>query len=492
MPTLPLADLLVLAAYVLIVLAVGAWAARKQQGPDAYFLANRDLPWLLVGISILATAFSAASLLGGPGEAYAHGLLWLQLQLGDLVAIALVALVFIPALRGRDLTTAYEFLEERFDHRVRAVASALFIGQVLFRTGILIYGPALALATITGVDVRWAIIAVGIVATIYTVLGGITAVIWTDALQLVVVVGGLLACVVILATETAGGLTAALAVASEAGRTRVVDPDQAWTSVRSLPGAVIGYGLLALSVAGTNQQSVQRYLTCRDVRGAQRAAWTGWVVGLVVTALTLLVGVLLFAFYRGQDPAVVGDLGPDAVFPHFIGTALPTGLAGLLVAAIFAAAMSSLDSALNSLATATMHDFVGRYRRSPLAGGGILRWSRGLTIAWGVLAIAAALYVAGQGTLLAMAVRYMGYFAGPVLGVFVLALWPRRVRSGAALIGASVGFGGVLAYEGLTAAQPGWPGLGIWACGVGLVLTVSVALVAGAWRPTTRNGDQAT
>ncbi len=476
MPALAIADLAVLVAYVAVVLALGAWASRRQRGTDAYFLANRDLPWLLVGISILATAFSAASLLGGPGEAYASGMLWLQLQVGDLVAIALVAAVFIPALRGRDLTTAYEILEERFDHRVRAAASALFIGQVLFRTGILIYGPALALATITGVDVRWAIVAVGVVATIYTVLGGITAVIWTDALQVVVVLVGLGACIVTLTGEI-GGVGAALEIGAASGHWRVVDLDQPWTSVRSLPGAVIGYGLLAASVAGTNQQSVQRYLTCRDVAAARRAAWTGWAVGFVVTALTLVVGVLLYAYHLGAGPDVVAELGPDAVFPHFIGHVLPPGVSGLLIAAVFAAAMSSLDSALNSLATATMHDFVQRYRRRPVAPARRLIWARWVTVIWGVTAIAAALYVSGQGTLLALAVRYMGYFAGPVLGLFVLALVPRRLGATAALLGAAIGFAGVLGFEALARTSGAFTSLGIWACAAGLVATLAITVV---------------
>lgn len=485
MTSLAPADLAVLAAYVAVVLGLGAWASRRQRGTDAYFLANRDLPWALVGVSILATAFSAASLLGGPGEAYAHGLLWLQLQVGDLLAIALVALVFIPALRGRNLTTAYEILEERFDHRVRAAASALFVGQVLFRTGILIYGPALALATLLGVDVRLAIVAVGLVATVYTVSGGITAVIWTDALQLVVVLGGLGASIAVLAAEIPGGLAGGVSFAAEAGRWRVVDFEQPWHSVRSLPGAIIGYGVLAVSVAGTNQQSVQRYLTCRDVPAARRAAWLGWAVGLVVTALTLVVGVLLFAYHRGAAAAAVTPQGPDAVFPQFIASVLPAGVAGLLVAAIFAAAMSSLDSALNSLATATMHDFVDRYR--PRAVGNPARrlvWARGLTVAWGLTAIAAALYVAGQGTLLALAVRYMGYFAGPVLGLFVLALLPRRLSPGAVLAAAATGFAAVLAWEMLAHAHAGLASLGIWSCAAGFVATVVLAgLFGGRGRP---------
>ncbi len=486
-------DLGIVVAYGLLVIGVGIWAGRRQRDDQSYFLAGRDLPWPLVGASILATAFSAASLLGAPGEAYSHGLLWLQLQLGDLLAIVVVTLLFVPAFRGRDLTTAYEFLEDRFDHRIRLAASLLFQAQVLLRTGVLVYGPALALATLIGVDLSWAIVAVGLVAMFYTVLGGITAVVWTDALQLAVVVIGLGLCIFRIGGAFEGGLPEVWAIASDAGRLQVIDPAQPWHSLRSVLGAVVGYGILSLSVAGTNQQPVQRYLTCRSVRDAQLAALSGWAVGLVVTALTLLLGVLLYGFYHSGAHVLPEELAADAVFPHFIARELPPGVVGLLVAAIFAAAMSSLDSALNSLATASVHDVIERYRRTPLSAKSQLKLARFLTLGWGILAIAAALYVAGQGTLLALAVRYMAYFAGPMLGLFLLALLPRRVSAGAALAGVSVGFVSVLLFE-LRAAHSSQLSLGIWICAAGAAMTLLVAAgVAAArseWRYRGSDGEE--
>lgn len=471
-------DLAIVMLYGTIVVGLGIWASRRQSGGDSYFLAGRNLAWPLVGASILATAFSAASLLGAPGEAYSRGLLWLQLQAGDLLAIVVVTLLFVPAFRRLDLTTAYEFLERRFDRRLRLAASLLFQGQVLLRTGILVYGPALALSTLLSVDLRGAIVVVGLIAMFYTVLGGITAVVWTDALQLAVILLGLGVCIFRIGGAIDGGLPQAWAAAGEAGRLRLVDTSQAWNSVRSPLGALIGYGLLSLSVAGTNQQPVQRYLTCRSVRDAQFAALTGWGVGLLVTILTLGVGVLLYVFYQ-THPALPSDIAPDAVFPYFIAQELPPGVMGLLVAAIFAAAMSSLDSALNSLATASLYDVVGRYRRHESDPREQLRWARGLTLGWGVLAIGAALYVAGQGTLLAMAVRYMGYFAGPMLGLFLLALLVPRVGATAALAAVSTGFVGVLAYE-LSAARDLVPSLGIWVCAAATAWTVLTG-TAASW-----------
>lgn len=478
-PAMQTLDWLLLTLYGVAVLALGYAARHRQRDSEEFLLGGRRLPWPLVGVSILATAFSAASLLGGPGEAFAHGMLWMQLQLGDLLAIIIVIWLFLPYLRGLTLDTAYEYLERRFGLAVRLFASALFHLQVIFRTGILLYGPALALATVTGVDVRAAIVVVGIIATLYTVMGGITAVVWTDALQLGMVLLGVGLSAGIVTSLLPGGFREAFDVAAEAGRFQWIDPEQPVSSVRSLLGATIGYGVLSLSVAGTNQQPVQRYLSCESVASARRAAFLGWAVGAVITFLTLLLGVLLFAFYR-QNPTALGEgLAGDAIFPHFIATQLPPGVTGLLVAAIFAAAMSSLDSALNSMSSATLCDFHDRLSAGDMSAARRLQLARRWTVVWGLVGIAAGLYVAGRGSLLAMAVRYVGYFAGPVLGLFLLGFLSPRTGQRAALWGSGISFGGVL----FLVKAPAWLGVdlpfqGIWLAFGGTLLSLLAGLTA--------------
>lgn len=474
---LQVVDFLVLAGYVLVVVSLGWIAHRRQSSTDDYFLGGRQLPWIVVGASILATAFSATSLLGGPGEAFHHGLLWLQLQIGDLIAIAIVVWLFVPALRGRNLTTAYEFLEKRFDLRVRWFSSALFQLQVLFRAGVLVYGPALALSTLTGLDINLTIVAVGIIASAYTVMGGLTAVVWTDALQVGVVIAGLAACLAVIHGALDGGLAEAYRTAGADGRLDLVDLDAPLNSVRSWPGAVFGYGILALAVFGTNQQTVQRYLSCRDVREARRAAWLGWGLGAFITALTLFVGTAFYGFYTIHADRLPADLAPDAILPFFVAEELPPGLAGLLVAAILAAAMSSLDSALSSLATTCEVDFLERLR--PVDDAVRLRRARWLTLAAGVLATVAALFLAGRGTLLALAIRVMGWFAGPVLAVFILGLTRRPPSPGLTLASAIAG-----TLVVLVASVPGpWPDAlhpGIWSSALGTLVTLAIALVGSA------------
>jgi SSS family solute:Na+ symporter len=465
-------DLLVLMIYAALVLILGWIAHRRQSSTVDYFLGGRRLPWIVVGASILATAFSASSLLGGPGESFHHGFLWLQLQIGDLLAVAIVVHFFVPALRGRELTTAYEFLEQQFDVRVRWLSSALFQLQVLFRAGVLVYGPALALSTLTGLDLKLTIVAVGFLAAAYTVLGGLTAVVWTDALQVGVVLAGLGAVLIAVQQGMQGGLVAAFSEAGSAGRLQVVDLEAPFNSPRSVLGAIVGYGVLALSVFGTNQQTVQRYLSCRSVAEARRAAWLGWGLGLVVTTLTLMVGAALFGFYRTRGGELPADLAADAILPFFVARELPPGVAGLLVAAILAAAMSSLDSALSSLATTFEVDFLARSR--PADDGTRLRRARRLTLIAGILATVAALALAGRGTLLALAVRVMGWFAGPVLAVFLLALSSRRPGATTTLVAGAAGTAVVL-----VASLPGpWPDAlrpGIWSATVGLLVTLGVA-----------------
>ncbi len=475
MQSLHLLDWLVLALYAAIVVALGAMARRRQSNTTEYFLGGRDLPWFLVGASILATAFSAASLLGGPGEAFENGLLWLQLQIGDGLAFFVVAFLFIPFYRGIKLRTAYEYLERRFGPAARTLATLLFQLQLVFRAGVLVYGPSLALATITGIDVQLAIVAVGIIAIVYTMLGGITAVVWTDALQLGVVLVGLGISAIAIAAAMPGGFRGAFEIAGEAGRLQILDPEAPWTSIRSLAGAIGGYGILALSVAGTNQQPVQRYLSCRSVPEAQRAAILGWGIGLVVMCVTLLTGALLFAFYQVHAADLPAGTTGDAVFPHFIVTQLPIGVAGLLVAAIFAAAMSSLDSALNSLATASVVDIYQRFFKRTESDAHYLRAAHLLTVFWGVLGIAAGIYVAGRGGLLEMAVRYTNYFAGPVLGIFLLGVLTRRTTGVGAVTGMVVAYG-VLILLANAEAWIGWspPAGGIWLAAEGCLITLVV------------------
>lgn len=432
-----LLDWLVVALYGLAVLAIGAWASRRQSGTDAYFRGGRRMPWWAISFSIIATAFSAASLLGAPGEGYAHGLLWLQLQLGDLLGYSLVCLLFIPVFVRLDITTAYEYLERRFDLKTRALGAVCFLLFVVARLGGLLYGAALVAAQVAHIPLGTAILAVGLVAILYTAFGGIEAVVWTDVLQFAAVLAGVAAALWVVAAGFEGGLAALWAEAVRSGKLRVVDASWDASSIRTLPTAVLAYGALVFAVAGTNQQSVQRYVSCPDVRSAQKATLLAWLSGLIGVAACLLLGVFLHAYYQARPGALPAGLAGDKIFPHFIASQLPPGVAGLLVAAVFAAAMSSIDSALHALSTSLVVDFYRRVLDPRASEARCLALARRLIVFWGAVGIAAAFYVARMGEgLLPFMVKYTTCFLGPVLGLFLLGLLSRRANGDGAFWGA--------------------------------------------------------
>ena len=257
-------DWAIVAAYSAIVIGIGIIASRKQNNTDEYFRGSRQIPWWAIGVSIIATSFSAASLLGGPGEGYNHGFLYLQLQLGDLIGYGLVIALFLPFFVRLNLTTAYEYLEKRFDAKTRSLGSLCFLLFVIARLGGLLYAASLVVSMVTGMPTDLAILIVGVVSIVYTVAGGITAVVWTDVLQFGMIFIGIGVGIWTAATGVPGGLGELWRVAGENGKLVMFDFSWNPDSIRSLPTALLAYGVLAFAVAGTNQQSVQRYVSCAD------------------------------------------------------------------------------------------------------------------------------------------------------------------------------------------------------------------------------------
>jgi SSS family solute:Na+ symporter len=472
-------DWIVVAVYGAVVLAIGFVANRRQKSSEDYFLAGRRLPWWVVGVSLVATSFSSISLIGGTGYGFAHGMGWLQLQIGDLVALLLVCALFLPFFSRLRLTTAYEYLERRFDVRVRALASALFLGQTLLRASVLICSPAIALAAVTGIDVYTAILLSAGAAILYSALGGLGAVVWTDLIQLSVVVFALGFCLVLIDGDVPGGLGAVLHHARARGQLQVVSLSVSPKSQMNLLGALLPYMVLALSLFGTGQQSVQRFLSVRDLKSARRAALTAWTVGTFALGFTLFLGVCLAAWAdlapaaRNFAPEVA-----DAALPSFLGTRLPPGVAGLLLAAIFAASMSSLDSAIHSMSTATIVDFLRRFRRRRPTERAELVTARVATVLIGVLATIGAAYAARTKTqLLDTLITWLGYFAGPLLGLFLLGLLTKRATASGALAGVISGAATVLAL--LLAGVPALAGFHpIWLAPISLAATVVGGMLA--------------
>jgi SSS family solute:Na+ symporter len=465
-------DWIVMAAYGAVVLFIGWRAHRRQRGSEDYFLGGRRLRWWVVGVSLIATSFSSASLMGGTGHGFARGLDYLQLQIGDLVGIVVVCALFLPFFSRLGLTTAYEYLERRFGVAARTVASLLFLGQTLLRASVLIYVPALALASILDWPVWAAIVVAASAAMVYSAFGGIAAVVWTDLIQFAVIVFAVIYCLVQIAGDVPGGFGALLEHARDHGRLEVVTLEAERGTPFNLLGALVPYAVFATSLFGTGQQAVQRFLSCKDLPSARRAAVLGWSAGLVAVALTLFLGVCLAAWndYAPETERLVVQKS-DEVFPRFIDEQLGPGIAGLVLAAIFAASMSSLDSAIHSMSTAALVDFVRRFGRRPPDPRRELRLARYTTVAFGLVAIVGALFAAEAETqILETLFTWLGYFAGPLLGLFLLGMLTRRANEPGALLGVGIGFGGVVVAVATQGVKP-WGFHPLWLAPASCVVT---------------------
>lgn len=470
-------DIVVFATYLLILIGIGVYFTRQQTGIKSYLLADQNIHWIIVAVSVLAALFSGITYLGAPAEAFFYDLTYLWTVASFFIATPVTTLLFLPFFRNLNVYTAYEYLEKRFDRRLRWIASALFIGRVSFYVGLAIYAPALAIMEVTGLDFATSVLVTGVAATLYTSLGGMKAVIWTDSLQFVILFGGILLIIGFAIAGIPGGLPTAWRLAAEDNKTQLFNLDLDPTVRMTVWGALLGGTCNNLVQMVTDQIAVQRYLTAKSLAEAQRALWFKLWVTLPLVGLFYLTGTVLYGYYRAlpektpafansslvsklpQDPEVPADkrLANDRLLPYFVVHHLPTPLPGLLIAAILGATMAVVSAGVNSLATAALLDF----RRHKEMGGESesrqVMVARTLTIFFGGLATLLALFVLGKlGTLLQATNTIMGLFGGPLLGIFFLGVLSPRANGSGALIGAVAGAvaGGLVAFSKQLFAYP--------------------------------------
>ncbi len=472
-------DYTVLVAYLVAVLGFGLWAGGRQRTTADYFLGGRDLPWWAVLFSIVATETSTLTVIGVPAVAYGGSLVFLQLTLGYLVGRVVVALVLLPRYFEGEQATAYAFLGARFGDAMRAAASVTFMATRLLADGVRLFATAIPLKVIAagaGLEVSYAaiIVAIGLVTVAYTFVGGIKAVVWMDVVQLGVYVGGALVAVGMLLGEVPSDWWA---TASAAGKTQVVDLGLGLTFAEwiatpyTLVVAVLGGAFFSMASHGADQLIVQRLLACRSVRDGQRALVGSGIVVVGQFALFLLVGLLLWSYYGGASLEALGLTRGDELFPTFIVQAMPPGLAGLLLAGIIAAAMSTLSSSLSALASSTVFDLRERLRGAPLGEAAALRLSRWTTLGWGVaLTGFAMLFESRTNPVVELGLGIASFTYGGLLGVFLLGLASRRARQRDAL----VAYGVTLAALGVAVQSGGlaWPLYTV----AGSLLTVGVGM----------------
>lgn len=436
-------DLFVLALYLIGVTALGVWLGRGQKNAKDYFVGNGEMPWWAILFSVVATETSALTFISIPGLAYISDLSFLQITLGYLIGRIVISFTLLPLYFDGEMVTAYALLERRFGPATRRMASLTFMVTHVFSNSVRLFATSIPIALILGpyVSKEWvewitplSILILGFFTLIYTYHGGVRAVIWTDVLQTCVYLGGGAAALYLLGIKVDGGWSGILAQAGTSGKLRVFDLYAGLDRPHTLFAGIIGGGFLAMASHGTDQAIVQRLLSASNLKDARRALIGSGLFIIAQMALFLLIGIGLHSFYHGEV-----FKAPDTIFPRFILENMPSGITGLVVAAILATAMSSSSGALNSLAAATLHDIYLPLTKKSAGDPGILRMSRVFTLLWAVILIGGALLYSDKGTpVVSIALAIASFTYGGLLGGFFLGIFWTKAQQRDVMLGMGV------------------------------------------------------
>ena len=432
-------DLIVLVAYLVCVVGLGLWLAKRSKTTEGFMAAGGALPGWAVGLSIFGTFVSSISFLANPGKAFDAN--WNPFVFGLSLPVAawVATRYFVPFYRKAGQVSAYSHFEERFGPWARVYAVLCYLLTQIGRVGTILYLVALALAPLTGWSVFTIIIVTGVLVTAYTLIGGIEAVIWTDVVQSIVLTLGIFLCLGIIFTGMPEGPGQVFSIASEADKFSLgsfglsLNEPTFWV--------ILIFGLfINLQNFGIDQSYVQRYATANSEPEAKKSVWLGALLYLPISALLFLVGTGLFAFYTAQPELLPESISKgDKVFPHFIATELTTGITGILIAAILAAAMSSVDSSLNGSATLTWCDLVKRFSRNEPGEATGMKVLHGATIAFGIIGTSAALAMTRVQSALDAWWKLSSIFSGGILGLFLLGLIVKKAENAAAATAVAIG-----------------------------------------------------
>ena len=508
-------DWVVVVAYIGWIVIDGLRRSKGTDKVDGYLLANRSLPWWAVGLSVMATQMSAVTIVSTTGLGYLTGLRFVQFYFGLPLAMIILSLTVVPFFTRARVYTAYEYLERRFDAKTRSLASFLFLVGRAASLGVTLAAPSVVMSAVLGWTLPVTVLAICVPMIIYTTIGGVQAVAWTDVKQMFIVVFGMLAAVFILLYGILQHVSfgQALQLAGATGRLHAIDFTVNLTERYTFWSGMIGGLFLMLSYFGCDQSQVQRYLTAKSIDEARQSLLMSAYVKIPLQLLILGSGVLVFVFYLFQTPPmlfnrvyehriaqssyageyaaleksfageiavrreaaerddrdvfVASDTRTKAirakavalvqratgdqsyndvnyVFPTFITTRMPIGLVGLMIAAIFVAAMSASGGELNALATATIIDFYRRHFVKAASDQHYVRVSKLATVFWGLFSCVVAMQAAGQGSLIEVVNRYGSFVYGSLLGVFILAILTRRATARGAFFGLIAGMAAVL------------------------------------------------
>jgi SSS family transporter len=431
-------DYAVVILYLLATGILGSSFYKRRNTAKEYFLGGRSMSWLPVGISIIAADMSAITVMGTPAWAYSHNLELLWNTAGYVLVAPIVIAVFVPFYSRLNLYTAYEYLERRFDLKVRLLTSALFLVLRCMHVALVIYAPGLMFHLVTGFPVWQCIAFMGVFTTIYTALGGVRAVIWTDVLQFTAVMTGLAFTLVVSLTRVPC-LPAAWQAALAAGRLKALNFSTDPSNLTAIWPAVLGGIVLCMAPLTTDQAVLQRLFTTKSSEDCRRSIIIQAVLIMPITLLLFAVGITLFSFYHFHPDRLAGLKQPDEILPLFAARELPAGVSGMVIASIFSASIAVMSAGINALTTASTIDFYQRVLRPDALSTHYGAVGRLGTLFWGGMATFCALFADRLGDLALSYNRVSSVISGPLLGIFLLATLSRRATATGAVIGAVSG-----------------------------------------------------
>ncbi len=421
-------DFAVIAAYIGSLPLIGMYFSRRQVSREEYLLGSRNIHWLLAAGSVVATLVSTLTFLAVPGEIVRYGLAYFTGVLALPLAVPVMTRILLPKLMTLRITSMYEYLEGRYDVQVRVLAAVVFVIRTVVWMGLIIYSCSFAIAEMTQWDIYWTIVITGLITTFYSSAGGLRTVIWTDNLQLVVLIGGAVAIPLAVLLRTGTGPLEWWSAFAEAGRTQIQFVSLDLTVRLTVIGIMLSQFFWSVCTNGSDQVAVQRYLSTPSIRMASRTAWVYIAINVGLLAVLSVCGLALFGFYFQQSGLPVSDfqreIAPhaDALMPRFIVKELPQGVSGLVLAALLAAAMSSLSSGINSLAAVVMKDLVERFGRHRTEASS-LTLTKLVSVAGGLIGIATAVAITwavrrSDWNLIDVTQRLNHIFVGPLAVLF--------------------------------------------------------------------------
>lgn len=431
-----LANYTVLIFYLFISVIIGVFFSRKQKSTEDYFTGGGRIPWWASGLSVFGTLLSAITFMAIPAKSFGTDWSFFFLNITAIIITPLIAFVFIPYYNKLKIKTAYEFLETRFNYTARAFGSLSFILFQLGRIGIVLLLPALAISIVTGIPVETSIIIMGVLCIVYTTFGGIEAVVWTDVMQVIVLLGGSILAVFWITTHVDLSVSEMVNIATQHNKFNITNMDLNFAE-STFWVVFIGGLASAMVTQGTDQTIVQRYLTSSDVKKSQKTLYTNAILTLPATIIFFGIGTLLFIFYSELPTKLSPSISNnDSIFPWYIVNELPIGISGLLIAGVFSAAMSSISSSLNSVSTAYCNDFHIHYR-SETSDKSLLKIARITTLITGLIGLTLALIMANSNiqSLWDQFYRFLGLFTGGLGGMFLLGMLTKKANAKGTLTG---------------------------------------------------------